>query len=260
MVECVKNEDLKVSLITVCFNSAETIRDTLESVRKQTYVNIEHIIVDGASSDNTMDIVQEYGHVSRVISEPDKGLYDAMNKGVELATGDLVGILNSDDFFESDDVVASVVETFHKNPESDMVFGDVVFVSPPDLDHVTRFYGAGHFRRWKLRFGWMPPHPATFVRKSAYEMVGGYRLDMQIAADYEMFVRWLIGAGLAYSRVNKVLVRMRAGGVSTANLKSRITLNREIVKACRENGLYTNLLFVLSKVPFKLFELIRKPG
>jgi|SRR5690554_87605 len=260
MGECDKGESLKVSIITVCFNSAETIRDTLESVQQQSYKNIEHIIIDGASKDETMSIVHEFeGTLGYILSEPDKGLYDAMNKGVNAATGDLIGILNSDDFFETKDVITSVVNTFLENPKSDIVFGDVVFVTPPDLTRVTRFYSASHFKRWKLRFGWMPPHPATFVRKSAYKKVGAYRLDMKIAADYEMFVRWLVKSRLTYARIDKVLVRMRSGGVSTESWKSRITLNREIVRACRENGLYTNLLFVLSKLPFKVLELIRQP-
>ena len=183
-----------------------------------------------------------------------------MNKGVALAKGDIVGILNSDDFYESEDVISSVVRVFAENPDVDVVFGDVVFVAPEDLLRVTRYYGAEHFRPWKLRFGWMPPHPATFVRKSAYERVGKYRLDMRIAADYDMFVRWLLVAGLKWKYLDKVLVRMRAGGVSTSGFRSSIRLNREIVRACRDNGVYTNLLFVLSKIPFKLLELIRRPG
>jgi len=182
-----------------------------------------------------------------------------MNKGVDLATGDIVGVLNSDDFYESDDAVATVVETFRHTPEADLVFGDVVFVSPDNLNKVIRLYRAAHFRPWKLRFGWMPPHPATFVRKSAYERVGKYRLDMRIAADYDMFVRWLLVAGLKWQYLDRVLVRMRAGGVSTSGIRSSIRLNREIVRACRDNGVYTNLLLVLSKIPFKLLELIRRP-
>lgn len=251
---------LKVSVITVCFNSEATIRDSLRSVRDQTYPNIEHIIVDGASTDETLAVVEEFrGQLGKVVSEPDRGLYDAMNKGIALATGDIIGILNSDDFFESDDVVESIVDTFIGSPSTEVVFGDVVFVTPPDLESVTRYYGASHFRSWKLRFGWMPPHPATFVRKSAYERVGGYRLDMRIAADYDFFVRLLMKFGVDFIWIDKVITRMRAGGVSTRNLKSRLMLNREIVRACRENGIYTNLLFVLTKIPFKLLELLRRP-
>src|SRR5690554_4319795 len=183
-----------------------------------------------------------------------------MNKGVELATGDIIGVLNSDDFYECKDAVAAVVEKFKHSTETDLVFGDVVFVSPDNLRKVIRLYRAAHFKPWKLRFGWMPPHPATFVRKSAYEKLGKYRLDMRIAADYDMFVRWLLIAGLKWKYLDRVLVRMRAGGVSTSGIKSSIRLNREIVRACRDNGIYTNLIFVLSKIPFKLLELIRRPA
>ncbi|MBY6219389.1 glycosyltransferase family 2 protein [Marinobacter nauticus] len=251
---------MKVSVITVCYNSEKTIASTLDSIASQTHDNIEHVIVDGGSTDGTINIVKQKLRDGDVfVSEPDEGLYDAMNKGVDLATGDIVGVLNSDDFYESDDAVATVVEMFRHTPEADLVFGDVVFVSPDNLNKVIRLYRAAHFRPWKLRFGWMPPHPATFVRKSAYERVGKYRLDMRIAADYDMFVRWLLVAGLKWQYLDRVLVRMRAGGVSTSGIRSSIRLNREIVRACRDNGIYTNLIFVLSKIPFKLLELIRRP-
>jgi glycosyltransferase involved in cell wall biosynthesis len=251
----------KVSIITVCFNSEDTIWDTLNSVQSQDYPNIEHVIVDGGSSDGTMSIVAEFREaLGPVVSEPDKGLYDAMNKGIGMATGDMIGILNSDDFFEDSGVIRTVVEAFEQDASVDVVFGNVVFVTPPDLQAITRFYPAGHFRPWKLRFGWMPPHPATFVRRSVYDEFGGYRLDMKISADFEMFVRWLVKHNLTYRWVDKVIVRMRAGGVSTAGLRSSLILNKEIVRACRENGLYTNLAFVLTKVPFKLLELVRRPS
>ena len=256
----VMTTNLSVSIITVCFNSEATIRGTLESVRSQYYEKLEHVVVDGASSDGTVNIVNQYrDSVSTVVSEPDRGLYDAMNKGIHHATGDIIGILNSDDFFENKEVISAVVRLFEDHPEVDIVFGDVVFVEPDNLERVTRYYKSGHFRPWKLRFGWMPPHPATFVRKSAYERVGKYRLDMRIAADYDMFVRWLLVAGLKWKYLDGVLVRMRAGGVSTSGIRSSIRLNREIVRACRDNGVYTNLLLVLSKIPFKLLELIRRP-
>ena len=254
------SETLKVSIITVCFNSDSTIRYTLDSVRSQSYANIEHIIVDGGSSDRTMDIVAEYREwLGPVVSEPDRGLYDAMNKGIAMASGDIIGILNSDDFYESDDVIEVVAAAFLSDPDLDILFGDVVFVNPSDLETVTRFYGAGHFRPWKLRFGWMPPHPATFVTKAVYEKHGEYRLDMKISADFEMFVRWLGRAKLKYRWVDRVIVRMRAGGLSTGGLKSSLILNREIVRACKENGLYTNLMLVLTKIPFKFLELLRHP-
>lgn len=251
---------MKISIITICFNSAETIRRTIESVLAQSFEEIEYIIVDGASTDGTLAIIDEYRErIAKRVSERDDGIYDAMNKGIALATGDVVGILNSDDFFDDDDVIRDVAEAFFKAPEADLVFGDVVFVRPDNLREVARYYSSARFRPWKLRFGWMPPHPATFVRHAVYQKFGKYRTDFTIASDYEMFVRWLLVHGLEYKRIDKVLVRMRTGGISTRGLASTVLLNREIVKACRSNGVYTNLLAVLSKFPLKLLELLRRP-
>lgn len=251
---------MKISIITVCFNSQSTIRDTIESVLSQDYPEIEHIIIDGLSKDNTMFIVSEYDNkLAKIISEPDQGIYDAMNKGVQLSTGDVVGILNSDDFFEYHSVISDVVNCFRSNPDVSCVFGDVVFVNSVNTRNIIRFYSSKKFRSWKLRFGWMPPHTATFIKRAAYEEVGMYSVGYQIASDYEFFVRMFLVRGMSFVRLDKVLVRMRAGGISTSGIKSSYLLNSEIVRACKENGIYTNLFFVLLKIPFKLVELIRKP-
>lgn len=251
---------LKVSIITVCYNSGKTIRGSLESVIAQDYADIEYIVVDGGSTDNTLEIIDEYrDSISTLISERDNGIYDAMNKGVACASGDVVGLLNSDDFYETRHAISDVVAAFDCAPASDVVFGDVVFVAPSDLTRVTRYYSSAKFRPWKLRFGWMPPHPATFVRRRIYDCFGGYSLKYKISADYEIFVRWLLVNRLHYLRIDKVLVRMRAGGASTSGLKSSVKLNREIVRACRDNEIYTNIFFVLLKIPFKVLELFRKP-
>ena len=250
---------MKVSIITVCYNSEATIRDTIESVLAQTYSNIEYIIIDGASSDSTLSIINEYDNkISKLISEKDKGIYDAMNKGVKIATGEIIGILNSDDFYENNKVISTVVKNFASNPISDIAFGNIVFVNPNQLDRIVRNYNAKHFESWKLRFGWMPPHPATFIRKRAYDTVGLYSLHYKISADYEMFVRLLLLNKLTFTYIDQVLVRMRAGGASTSGISSNIVLNAEIVKACRSNGVYTNIFMVLTKIPFKLLELVKK--
>lgn len=251
---------MKVSIVTVCFNSAATIRDAINSVLAQSYADIEYIVVDGASTDETVEIIHEYqDRISKIISEPDYGIYDAMNKGISFATGDIVGILNSDDFFESPDSIQHVVNGFRNGSCVDIVFGDLIYVDSNDLATVKRFYGSRNFKPWQLRFGRMPPHPATFVRRSAYEKCGQYSLNYEISSDYEMFVRWLIVENLPYRRIDRVLVRMRLGGVSTSGIKSNFILNREIVNACVSNGLYTNFIFLLVKIPFKLLELVRKP-
>jgi glycosyltransferase involved in cell wall biosynthesis len=252
---------MRVSIITVCYNSADTILDALKSVAGQQYRDIEHIVVDGASTDGTVDIVREFANPAmRVISEPDLGIYDAMNTGIDLATGDVIGILNSDDFFESERVVGEVINLFQTHSGAQIVFGDVVFVSPENVNEIQRFYSSRRFKPWKLRFGWMPPHPATFVRRDVYDTYGPYKIDYAISADYERFVRWLMVEKLEYSRLDRVLVRMRHGGVSTAGIRSNVVLNQEIVKACRSNGVYTNALFLTAKIPFKLLELVRRPA
>ena len=250
---------MKVSIITVCYNSEATIRDTIESVLEQTHLDIEYIIIDGASSDETLPIINSYGNkISKFISEEDKGIYDAMNKGVEVATGEIIGILNSDDFYENNEVISSVVKSLEFNSTSDIVFGNIVFVKPDQLDNIVRHYDAKHFKPWKLKFGWMPPHPATFIRKNAYNTVGLYSLNYKISADYEMFVRLFLLHQLKFTYIDEVLVRMRSGGVSTSGISSNILLNTEIVSACRSNGIYTNIFMVLTKIPFKLLELVKK--
>lgn len=251
---------MKVSIITVCYNSAATIRDTIESVLAQDYADIEYIIVDGASRDNTLDIVNEYrDRIAKVVSEPDKGIYDAMNKGINMTTGDVVGILNSDDFYEESDAISQVAEKFIQDAEINIVFGDLVFVNPDNLKKITRFYSLPNYAPWKLRFGWMPPHPATFIKKSVYDRFGGYKTHFKIAADYELFVRLLLVKKISFSHLNKVLIRMRSGGASTSGLRSSLILNSEIIRACKANGVYTNSLFLMLKIPFKLFELFKRP-
>ena len=251
---------MRVSVITVCFNSAATLRDTINSVLAQSYPDIEYVVVDGSSTDGSLDILSEYrDQIATIISEPDEGIYDAMNKGIKACTGDIVGILNSDDFFASSTTIEDVVTEFENAPAADVIFGDLVYVSLHDLKTVTRYYSSKRFKPWKLRFGIMPPHPATFVRNEVYKTLGLYRLKYRISSDYEMFIRCLITAKLVYRRIDRVLVHMRPGGLSTSGIRSSILLNREIVQACADNGLYTNWLFLLPKIPFKLLELVRKP-
>lgn len=252
---------MKVSIVTATLNSEATIRDSIQSILSQEHKDIEIIVVDGGSTDGTVSIVREFdSQIAELIIGPDDGIYDAMNKGIRRATGDIVAILNSDDIYASNDVLGSVVGGFGKDAELDIVIGDLVYVAPNDLNRITRFYSSRHFRPWKLRFGIMPPHPATFVKRHVYERHGLYSLNYKIASDYEMFVRWLVVHALKFDRVDRVMVRMRVGGVSTSGIGNSVLLNREIVSACVSNGLYTNWLFLLPKVPFKLIELVRRPS
>ena len=248
---------MKISIITATYNSASTVKNTIESVLRQSYTDIEYIIVDGKSKDNTIDIVKSYearfdGRL-RWISEPDKGIYDAMNKGINLATGDVVGILNSDDFFTSDSIIQSVADAL-KDESLDSVFGDIHFVDDSDLTKSVRYYSSALFRTWKLRFGYMPAHPSFYARRKVFEQNGLYSLDYKIASDYDMMVRLFYKAGITYKYLPLDMVTMRTGGVSTASLKNRILITREDVKACRTYGMYTCLPMVCVKYLTKIFE------
>lgn len=243
---------MKVSIITATYNSAANIANSITSINRQSFKNIEHIIVDGASKDDTLAIINSMpSRVTKIISEPDKGIYDAMNKGIKLATGDIVGILNSDDFFTSDDVIEKIVATFNNN-EIDGVYGDICFVQPANLSKVVRYYSAKWFSPSLFRFGFMPPHPSFYVRREWYEKLGLYKTDYKIAADYELLIRFLNVNKLKTSYLNFCVVTMRTGGESTRSLKSNWILNKEIVRGCSENGIYTNMLFLSFKYLFKI--------
>jgi glycosyltransferase involved in cell wall biosynthesis len=226
-------------------------------VAKQTYSNIEHIIIDGLSKDNTLDIVKEYPHVEKVISEKDKGIYDAMNKGIRAATGDVVGILNSDDFYPHNNILKKVTEEF-RTKKVNAIIGDILFVSPNNIKKVVRYYSAKRWKPSKFVKGYMPPHPSFFVYKKFYEQLGVYQIDYKIAADYELLIRFLATNQLSYSYIPEAIVHMRAGGVSNESIKSRYVLNQEIVRACKENGLNTNMLILSLKYVNKIFEYLPK--
>jgi glycosyltransferase involved in cell wall biosynthesis len=247
---------LKISIITVCYNSSQFIKTALESVISQAYSDIEYIVVDAGSSDGTLDILNEYKNlISHLISEPDKGIYDAMNKGLSLATGDIIGILNSDDFYPNSNVLTNVANMFNQNPDLDMVLGNVDFVLPSDLKKRVRFYSSVNFWPWQLRFGLMPAHPGAFIKKSAYNSVGHYKLGYKIAADFDMFVRLLLINKFTFKKLNETLVRMRMGGISTAGLESNLIATNEMVRALKENSIYSNAFLVSLRLPVKLAQL-----
>jgi len=249
---------MKVSIVTVCFNSEKTIRDTIESVLSQDYPDIEYILVDGASRDGTMDVIREFkNRIDIIISEPDKGIYDAMNKGIRASSGDVVGLLNSDDFYVDETCVRQLIERMEAEGK-DTAFADLVMVDPIDTDRVVRYYDSSTFHPARLRYGWMPAHPTFMVRRALYETYGGFSLDYRIAADFEMIARLLYTAGASYSYLPRVVVKMRAGGASTSGLISSWILNGEIVRACRANGIKTSLPRLLLKIPAKLMECFRK--
>lgn len=241
-----------ISIITISYNSGATISETLTSVSDQEYPMIEHIIVDGKSKDNTVDIVKSFPHVSKYVSEPDNGLYHAMNKGIQMATGDVIGILNSDDFY-ADKTILNKVATAFSNPLVDCVYGDLQYVHPTHLQKVVRNWRAGKFNKKNFLFGWMPPHPTFFVRRKVYDSVGLFNTTLKSAADYEMMLRILYTHGYAVAYIPATLVKMRAGGVSNASLRNRFKANREDAKAWKLNNkrphFFTLYLKPLRKIP-----------
>jgi glycosyltransferase involved in cell wall biosynthesis len=244
---------LKVSIITVSFNSAKTIADTIESVLSQDFPEIEYIIVDGGSIDGTVDIIrQNENRISRWVSEKDQGMYDAMNKGIAMATGDVIGILNSDDVYMNTHVITDLMHLM-KTQKTEVVFADLILVDSSNQNKVIRYYDSGRFHPKKFKFGWMPAHPTVFVKRELYQKVGKFSTTYQIAADYEMLIRMLAIEKASYAYFPKPVVRMRAGGASTSGISRNWILNQEIIRACKENGIYTNLFMLLLKVPAKLW-------
>lgn len=247
---------MKVSLITVCYNSEVTIRDTFDSVRSQTYSNIEYIVIDGNSFDRTMDIINcEHDVIDVLVSESDKGLYDAMNKGIELATGDVVGILNSDDVLMNESAIDNIVKAF--SPNIDGVYGDVVFCKQDDLNSITRFYSSRPANYSNLKRGIMPAHPSLYLRRECFTELGVYSLDYKIAADFDFIVRLCSSKKYQLKYLSQPLVKMREGGVSTSGFRANLLLNKEILYALHKNGIKSNWLWILSKYPMKLWGVLK---
>lgn len=246
-----------ISIITATYNSAETINDTIKSVLCQTNKDFEYIIVDGGSIDETIDIVKSYesefsGRL-KWVSEKDKGIYDAMNKGIKMASGDIIGILNSDDYYTSDDILQTIADAF-KCQTVDAIYGDIHFIKDGVPDKCVRYYSSRLFSPFWLRFGFMPAHPSFYCKRDVFDKSGLYRLDYKIGSDYEMMVRLFRKHKISSRYVPKDFVTMRTGGASNSNLQSRLTLIKEDVKACRDNGIYTNELFICLKFLYKIFE------
>jgi len=250
------NHSIKLSIITPSFNSASTIRDTLLSISYQDYPNIEHIIIDGHSTDDTLKIISEFPHVSRMISGRDEGIYHAMNKGLGLASGDVIGILNSDDLYTSKSVISEVVKVF-EDDSIDGCYADLQYVSP-SLNKVNRTWKSGSFSPRSFYWGWMPPHPTVFLRKRVYDRVGNFNLALKSAADYEFLLRVFVKNNFKFQYIPKTLVKMRTGGISNASLKNRFRANREDRLAWELNGLKP-YFFTLYLKPFrKIFQFLIK--
>lgn len=251
---------MKVSIITTTYNSAATVKDTIVSVLSQTYKNIEHIVIDGRSKDNTINIIRENGHSGPVISEHDHGIYDAMNKGLSLATGDIVGILNSDDFYSNNEVIEKVVSVFSKSNVK-ALYGDLDYVDPYDTSIVRRRWIAGGYRRAHFLTGWMPPHPTFFVKREVYEKYGGFKTELKSSADYELLLRLLYVNRVKATYLPEIMVHMRAGGYSNRSFHNRIKAHKEDYKAWKLNNLdpkwFTLALKPMRKIKQYMFRKVR---
>jgi glycosyltransferase involved in cell wall biosynthesis len=247
---------LKISLITVTYNSAATIKATIESVAMQDYSHIEYIIIDGNSTDGTQQIITSYGSlVHKFISEPDNGMYDAINKGIKLAGGEVIGLLNSDDFFASEKSVSIIAQAFLEN-SIDAIYANIAFVKPGNLSQVVRSYSSKKFKVSKFKYGYMPAHPSFYVKKDCFEKYGLYKLDYKIAADYELVMRFMLKHKIKTLYIDQLLVYMQTGGLSNKTPLSRYILNKEIVRACKENGVETNMALISLKYFTKVFQYI----
>ncbi|MCU0334000.1 MAG: glycosyltransferase [Chitinophagaceae bacterium] len=245
---------MKVSIITVCFNSAQTIEATFQSVLGQSYGNIEYLVVDGASTDGTQVLIQRYSHfISRWVSEPDGGLYDAMNKGLALATGDVIGILNSDDVYAHANVVEHVVAEMSRT-NADCLYGDLEYVAPNDLQRVVRHWRAGRGGAKHFYWGWMPPHPTFFARKEVYQQCGNFDLRFPVASDYEFMLRAMVKMNCKTAYLPEIMVKMRMGGESNKSLRNRKRSYFENFEAWRVNGIRPYFFTIWFKILRKVFQ------
>lgn len=248
---------VKITVVTVCYNAAGTIADTLRSVAAQKDVEVEHVVIDGGSSDDTLNIVAQFPHVSIVISEPDKGIYDAMNKGISQATGDAIGFLNADDYFYSDGSLRYITEYL---TDAEAVVGDLMIVDARDKTRIRRFYSSRGFRPWMLRMGHMPPHPTMYVRREVFAEIGNFDDTYRIAGDFDFTVRlFLQRRQTRWRRVPHTLVAFRNGGASTRDFSAKVRMNREILRSLRSKGLSLTSLALYARYPFKALQMIARP-
>lgn len=245
---------MKISVITVCLNNVKTLQRTLKSVAYQDWSNVEHILIDGGSTDGTLDVIERHrSSLEYFSSGPDAGIYDAINKGLLVASGEIICTLNADDYYPSSGIL-SLVEKKMRDTKLDILMGDVEFFNSASPERTTRRYRSDRFKPSRLAWGWMPAHPALFLKRSVVDLVGNFNKDYRIAGDFEYIARIFKNHQLRYEHIPEVLVRMQNGGASTNGIRSKILLNLEVLRACKENGIDTNLFKVLTKYPIKYLE------
>lgn len=243
---------MRISIVTVTYNSAITIQDCIKSVNEQSYSDIEHILIDGASTDNTLNLIKSKAKRSPIIiSEPDKGIYDAMNKGLALATGEIIGVLNSDDFYLDGNVISNVVQIFNKN-KVDAVHGELFYVKQNDTDEIVRHWKTGDYYPGAFQNGWHPAHPTLYLKKEVYEKYGYFNLDFKLAADFELMCRLFEKHNISSYYLQRPLIKMRLGGATSKNFKNVITQNIECYKAFKVNGIPVSPFYIFNRIVPKL--------
>jgi len=251
---------MKVSVITVVFNAVETIEDTIQSIIDQDHEDIEHIVIDGGSTDGTMDVVDRYrDRLAATVSEPDDGIYDAMNKGIDLATGVVVGTLNSDDWYENNNVISRIVTAFENDVDLDAVYGDIVYVTKDKPHSLVRYWESQPYKEGLFEKGWMPAHPSFFVKRDCYSRYGKFDLALKIQSDFDLTMRFMVVNKIKTQYLPGVMVKMRMGGVTNNRISNVIKGNLEAYSACKKNGLSVTPLFMVRKVLSRIPQFFRKP-
>ncbi|EFT2973544.1 glycosyltransferase [Escherichia coli] len=248
---------MRISIITATYNSEKTLLDTLLSLEKQTYPDIEYIVVDGASNDNTIKLIKSNcTKVSKIICEPDKGIYDALNKGIQAASGDVIGFLHSDDLLAYDDAIADIAKTFEITG-CDAIYGDLEYVAINDTTKRIRLWKSGSFSRFKMKVGWMPPHPSFYMKRKCYRQFGCFSLDYRISADYDSLLRYILKQRISIEYLPKVLVKMRVGGISNRSVSSMVKKSMEDIRVMNQNGIIWPIALVYKNIS-KLPQFIKK--
>lgn len=253
---------MKVSIITVTFNSISVINDCLDSISSQEYDNIQQIAIDGASTDGTLSILEsKHSQINTLISKPDNGIYDAMNKGIKIATGDIIGFLNSDDFYPNNKVISKVVKEFEKDSSLDACYSDLIYVDQFNISKTIRYVKSSKFQEGLFSKGWCPPHPTFFVRRSVYKKFGNFDLSYKLASDVDLMMRFLEKYKIKSKYIPEVWVKMRMGGVTNKNLKNIWLQNKEIIHIFNKNNLSVNLLkFLILKIISRIVQLFKRPS